>query len=358
MRLKPLAAAALVLVGLAATIAPAQAVAPRIAGGSPISISEAPWQTLLVIRNREVCGGSLLNGSWILTAAHCMDEGVSAGDVKAYAGVSKQTDRGAKNELSVAEVIVHPAWNPATQFNDIALIRLGSPVGASGTTQSVQLPTAENAATWPAAGTAATVVGWGAASEGGAVSNDLQRASLSILAGPGDPACGSYGTGFDPTTQICAGVPAGNVDACQGDSGGGLIVSGAAGPTVAGVVSTGAGCAKAGFPGVYARVTTFVPWIAGYIGAPGMAPGEPRKVSVAAAPGGAIKVKWKAPSSDGGSAITEYRVSAKPGKATCTSTGTSCTLKGIKRGGNVTVSVVAVNGVGAGAPGKLTFAAQ
>lgn len=358
MRLKPLAAAALVIVGLAATIAPAHAVAPRIAGGSPVSITEAPWQTLLVVRNKEVCGGSLLNGSWILTAAHCMDEGVTPGDVKAYAGVSKQTERGDANKLDVAQVIVHPGWNPATQFNDVALIGLASPVGASATTQSVQLPTAENAASWPAAGTAATVVGWGASTEGGATSNDLQRASLTVLSGPGDPACGSYGTGFDTSTQICAGVPSGTVDACQGDSGGGLIVNGTAGPTVAGVVSTGAGCAKAGFPGVYARVTTFLPWITGYIGAPGMAPGAPSKVSVAAAPGGGVKVKWKAPSSNGGSAITEYRVSAKPGKATCRTAGTSCTLKGIKRGSKVTVSVVAVNATGAGTPGKLSFQAQ
>lgn len=56
--------------------------------------------------------------------------------------------------------------------------------------------------------------------------------------------------------MICAGEK--GKDSCQGDSGGPMVDS--AGKQV-GVVSWGIGCALAGYPGVYARVSTYADWI-------------------------------------------------------------------------------------------------
>lgn len=53
--------------------------------------------------------------------------------------------------------------------------------------------------------------------------------------------------------MICAGVNGGGKDACQDDSGGPLQING----VLAGVVSFGNGCGKAGFPGVYASTAAF-----------------------------------------------------------------------------------------------------
>jgi len=57
----------------------------------------------------------------------------------------------------------------------------------------------------------------------------------------------------------------GGKDTCQGDSGGGLYVketnSGKTKIIVSGITSFGTGCARAGYPGVYTRVSFFADWI-------------------------------------------------------------------------------------------------
>lgn len=72
--------------------------------------------------------------------------------------------------------------------------------------------------------------------------------------------------------------------------------------------------------------------------------------SVAGTPG-AADVAWLAPDSNGGLSITGYKVSASPGGQTCTTTGTSCTISGLRAGGTYTFAVVASNALGDGPAG-------
>ena len=76
-----------------------------------------------------------------------------------------------------------------------------------------------------------------------------------LLTSPDQPALVAA-TGRTSKYMLCAGLPDGSKDACQGDSGGPLA-TGATVPVQVGIVSWGARCGSARYPGVYTRVSTY-----------------------------------------------------------------------------------------------------
>jgi hypothetical protein len=76
-------------------------------------------------------------------------------------------------------------------------------------------------------------------------------------------------------------------------------------------------------------------------------PGAPTTVS--ATPGdGQATVSWTAPTSNGGSAITSYKVTSSPGGLTATGAGSPLTVSGLTDGTPYTFTVIATNSVGPG----------
>ena len=235
---------------------------PAVIGGADAAIAEAPWQAVFIIRGGTVCSGSFVSPTKILSAAHCF-QGIPTSEIEAFAGVTKLSDRSEASRLAIASITNHPGFSFATYANDVAVVTLKRPAPLALNTRTIALPVAENGATWPAAGTTGLVSGWGEAVRDVAVASDtLQAAQVQVLAGPGEATCGSYGGVYIPSDQICAGGGGGTIDACSGDSGGPLVVPVNGVPVLAGVVSTGQDCASAAYPGLYARVTTFLPWLA------------------------------------------------------------------------------------------------
>jgi secreted trypsin-like serine protease len=305
----------------------AQAASPRIIGGSPIDITAAPWQVLLRINGTTQCGGAVIADTWLLTAAHCVS-GVGAGQIEAYIGVTDQNRLSRDRLAPVSQVIVHPNWNSSTYSNDLALIGLAAPLAFSPSVQQVALPLVQDANAWPASGEQATISGWGSTTPSGASSALLRAATVQILSAPSEAKCGEYGASYVPGNHVCAGMPQGGVDACQGDSGGPLTVAYNGTPVLAGIVSSGSGCADPKFPGLYSRVTSFLPWLRQYVALPQSPPGAPTGVEVKALQGGRVFVSWVPPVNDGGAAIS-YVASSSADQRSCTAEVTSCVISGL-----------------------------
>lgn len=138
---------------------------------------------------------------------------------------------------------------------------------------------------------------------------------MQILGNPGDTVCGRYGSNFDVGVEICAGLPGGGIDSCQGDSGSPLVVDEVGTPMLAGLTSVGFECARPDYPGIYTRVTSFIPWLQSYLPAAVSAPSVPQDVLVEAIAGERLVAQWQRPSA--GVQPTSYRVVAQPGGQQC-----------------------------------------
>ena len=146
--------------------------------------------------------------------------------------------------------------------NDIALLELEERVSGFETIPLVAQGDPQNLT---ATGTMSTVIGWGRLSYNGDRPDALQEVQVPIMS----QQAGIDGYGEENVTDamLVAGYDEGAMDACQGDSGGPLMVRDARGDgwTLAGLVSWGIGCAEAGHPGMYTRVSEFTDWVNGYV---------------------------------------------------------------------------------------------
>lgn len=220
----------------------------RIVGGNQASKGEYPY----FVQWERGCGASLIHTDIILSAAHCNGSNFPTGVIVSAYQNGLATD-GAQAR-KIVQRVQHPNYDSSTEQNDFMIMRLDSPV--AGVT-----PVALNGnAQIPAAGDILTVIGFGDLEDGGQTYPDfLQEVNVPFVT---HAKCNQqYGGGIDQTSMLCAGFDQGGKDSCQGDSGGPIvrIVNGV--HTQVGVVSWGDGCALAGKPGVYSRISGQINWI-------------------------------------------------------------------------------------------------
>nr|CAD7204721.1 unnamed protein product [Timema douglasi] len=108
------------------------------------------------LNGNHLCGGTILNSNWILTAAHCV-QNMKAAELSVLLGTTYLTQGGVT--ISVSTFIVHASFSPEDAYkNDIAVIKLSQSLTLSSTIQPVSLPSQSQ---YTPSGLTATLIGWG-----------------------------------------------------------------------------------------------------------------------------------------------------------------------------------------------------
>ncbi|XP_073898195.1 transmembrane protease serine 11C-like [Castor canadensis] len=227
----------------------------KIAGGQDAEEGEWPWQASLQQNNIHRCGATLISNTWLVTAAHCFIKASNPKDWNVSFGLLLSDPQ---IRRTIKDIIIHEKYRYPAHDNDIAVVRLSSPVLYSSNIRRACLP--EITHKLPP-NSDVVVTGWGTLKSDGKSPNILQKGLVKII---DNKTCNSekvYGGVITPG-MLCAGFLEGHVDACQGDSGGPLVSEDSKGTWfLVGIVSWGDECALPNKPGVYTRVTHYRDWI-------------------------------------------------------------------------------------------------
>uniref|UniRef100_A0A8C4YSW7 Transmembrane serine protease 13 n=1 Tax=Gopherus evgoodei TaxID=1825980 RepID=A0A8C4YSW7_9SAUR len=228
----------------------------RIIGGNEASASKWPWQVSLQYGLSHICGGTVIDTQWVLTAAHCFFIVKILNEWKVYAGASDLLHP-AKG-IPTAQIIINSNYSDDHDDYDIALVKLATPLTISGQVRPACLPMSGQTFR---AGRTCFITGFGKTSEDEEnTSPKLREAEVSLIDYKICNSSSVYEGDLTPR-MMCAGYLQGGRDSCQGDSGGPLVCEDDSRWYVAGVTSWGTGCGQKNKPGVYTQVTELLSWI-------------------------------------------------------------------------------------------------
>ncbi|KAM6220909.1 transmembrane protease serine 11E-like [Rhynchocyon petersi] len=232
----------------------------RIVGGTEVEEGEWPWQASLQWDGIHRCGATLINSTWLVSAAHCFR---MYKDPRRWTASFGVTLKPPKMKRTLKRIIVHENYKYPSHDYDIALAELSRPVPYTNAVHRICLPDATHEFH---SGDHMFVTGFGARQNDGNTQNHLRQVQVDLI---GTKTCNEpqvYNGAITPR-MLCAGFLEGNRDACQGDSGGPLVSPDARDIWyLAGIVSWGDECGQPNKPGVYTKVTTFRDWIASKTG--------------------------------------------------------------------------------------------
>jgi len=231
----------------------------KITGGTNAVISDFPWQVYYISGNYR-CGGSIISGKWVVTAAHCTQNSTGgatpASAMFVRVGLNDPSNPSDGKTYAVSQVIVNEGFDNQTLLNDIALLNLTDSINYPNAVPIKIVTTDDVDAGAINPGVMSWVTGWGLTHVSPEVlPTSLQKVQLPIVSNA------QASTVWDdiPATDLMAGYLNGNKDACNGDSGGPLVVPVLGEYKLAGIVSWGS--SNCDTYGAYTNVSDFEAWI-------------------------------------------------------------------------------------------------
>lgn len=262
----------------------------RITGGQIAEDGDWPWQVSLQHRSckkssrfgsdcswKHMCGASIVDKKWVVTAAHCIEESgyytdnQNPGDDWAvvigmdklnynHDGINNGRDG---SRYLLKQIIPHPDYVfTYITHSDVALLQLREEIEYSDEVQPICLPSGRE----PKHGQHCHITGWGYThGKGEVLSHHLRHASIPMVNFSQCRKTGIWYKLLKEDVHMCGGdVNRGGIDSCGGDSGGPLTCQDPDTKMyyLAGVTSFGfSDCGKRGHLGIYARMHTFEAWI-------------------------------------------------------------------------------------------------
>ncbi|XP_037870031.2 uncharacterized protein LOC119629151 [Bombyx mori] len=231
---------------------------------------EYPWQAAILKKDPKesvyACGGTLIDGLHIMTAAHCI-KSYKSFELRVRLGewdVNRDVEFYPYIERDVLSVHIHPLYYAGTLDNDLAILKLDHPV--EWTNYPHISPACLPDKYTDYSGQRCWTTGWGkdAFGSNGKYQNTLKEVDVPILShGQCQQQLRQTRLGYNYELGqgfICAGGEEGK-DACKGDGGGPLVCERGGTWQLVGVVSWGIGCGQVGVPGVYVKVSHYLDWI-------------------------------------------------------------------------------------------------
>ncbi|KAK2896560.1 hypothetical protein QQF64_005937 [Cirrhinus molitorella] len=223
-----------------------------ITGGSEAVAHSRPYMASLQWNGKHECGGFLISKQWVMSAAHCFQDGRTSG-FKVVLGAHSLSDAEGTKQTFEATVYNHPKFSISNYDNDIALLKLNKPITDSKAVKPVKF--SREADTDPSEPDEVETAGWGSLNNLGGRPDKLQELSITVmkrlLCGRGD----YYGIKFTEN-MLCAADK--RKDTCDGDSGGPLLYN----DIVVGITSNGGKkCGSTKKPGLYTIISQYTTWI-------------------------------------------------------------------------------------------------
>ncbi|CAL4096346.1 unnamed protein product, partial [Meganyctiphanes norvegica] len=230
--------------------------APTVKANHSLSVS---IQDLGFGAPSHACGGTIISADAIITSATCANRRHPKNMQVVVGDYNLNLQEGDEQIIEVSQIIPHPEYSIYNMENDIAILKLSTPLEFNKYVQAIDLPPYTG---FHASGEC-TMSGWGSShSSDDNLTDILQKILLPIITVSECNALLYGDLGLTVSRKkVCAGYTTSGKNECISDDGGPLTCLLNGRPYLAGVLSYDLGCFDNEYPGVYTDIEDYIEWI-------------------------------------------------------------------------------------------------